>query len=187
MNRIEDDRLLFYIEHARQIREWAALGDEVRDAAHEFLTGVYHRFEYRDDLPADAIARSSGIDTDFPHLTLHLATWQDEAGKPLARVGLSWHKRAVGLDPRSAPYVGVTTNPTTKPGKDRSDRLRAALGSHRASSRDKATNWWPTRRRIPPEITDGSIDLQRYETELIAALYQEWEATKAIVTNALTQ
>ena len=185
MNRIEDDRLLFYIEHARQIREWAALGDEVRDAAHEFLTGVHHRFEQRDDLPVDAIAGSRGLDSYFPDISLHLAAWQDETGQPLARVALSWDKRTVGLDPRTAPYLGVTTNPTTKQGKDRSDRLRGALESHRASSGAKATNWWPTHRRIAPHITDGSIDLQRYKAELTAALYQEWESTKAIVTNAL--
>ena len=186
MNRIEDDRLLFYIEHARQIREWAALGDEVRDATHEFLTGVYHRLENRHDLPADAIARSSGIDANYPHATLHLAAWQDETGEPLARVALSWDKRTVGLDPGSAPYIGVTTIPNTKQGKERSDRLRAALEAHRASCGGTATNWWPTKRRIAPHITDGSVDLQRYETELIAALVEEWEATKAVVTNALT-
>ena len=185
MNRIEDDRLLFYIEHARQIREWAALGDEVRDAAHEFLTGVYHRFEDRDDLPADAVTGSKGIDGNFPEISLHLDAWQDETGKPLTRVALSWTKRTVGLDPRSAPYLGVTTDPTTSEGKGRSDRLRAALETHRASVAAKAVNWWPAQRRIPPDITDGSIDLQRYETELIAALVQEWRATKAIVTNVL--
>lgn len=185
MTRIDDDRLLFYIEHAQQIRQWAALGDEVRDAANEFLTRMLQRFENRDDLPPEPVARGGGVGGNYPHVVLYLDSWRDEEGTPLVRVAISWSKRTVGLDPRTAPYVGVTTNPTTKLGKLRSTQLRSALESHRHARGATATDWWPSRRRVAPQIVDGHIDLSRYEDDLITELRREWEATKTTISGLL--
>lgn len=185
MTCIDDDRLLFYIEHAQQIRQWAALGDEVRDAANAFLIRVLQRFESRDDLPPEAVAWSGGVEGNFPHVVLYLDNWRDDEDKPLVRVAISWSKKNVGLDARTAPYVGVTTNPTTKQGKMRSAQLRQALEAHRRAQGATATDWWPSRRRLPPRIVDGHIDLTRYEDELITELYREFEASKSTISGLL--
>lgn len=186
MNRLDDDRLLFFIEHADRIRTWAALGREVAELTDRLLDEVHVGFESRSDLPDVAVARASSENKRFPHLALHREAWQDDAGEPLVRVAVSWDRRNLGLDPAVAPYVGVTTNPMTAAGSELSRRLRVALTEHRAAMDARATDWWPTKRAVPARIVDGSIDLDRYEATLIEELRREWSATERLVGSVLS-
>ena len=40
MNRVEDERIRFYLEHEARIREWAGLEAEVREFANRFYRSI---------------------------------------------------------------------------------------------------------------------------------------------------
>ena len=157
MNRIEDERVRFFLEHEERIREWAALEDEVSKFVHRFYRSL------EGDL--DAALRSGRIAEDgvrlfrvggrWPGLGLRRQGWPK--GKADPDVRLEWFRKSALFPPRGSLYCGVRTNveryrsPFTKearpayPGSARGGRpigtwiLRKAGTGRVTTSRNTAT------------------------------------------------
>lgn len=177
MTQLDDPRLVFFVEHATQIREWAALEAEVNLATNEFLDGFLATWPSFEPPTGSVAGTKTG---QYAHAYLANAAWFS-ADQPLVQVALSWDRRQVGLDQETCPYVGVTTNPTTPDGKARSDALRLALDDHRRRTGAESTRWWPSSRRVPVTTVEPEIDLDQYALRLVDALLEEWASTSAAV------
>jgi hypothetical protein len=185
MNLIDDERLLFFLEHATQIREWAALEDEVRALTNAYLDQMLTTWTEQGGLPADAIP--SLASARWKRLALHHPAWADDAGNARVHVAIEWHPQEVGLDQQTSPYVGVRTDLDLADGSVLSKQLRAALQAHREMNAATSSRWWPCYRRIVPKHTDGPLDLHQYGQMLVGALAAEWQAARDLVTAVLTQ
>lgn len=176
MERIEDERLLFFIEHAAQIRQWAALESEVRDLVDRFLTDMVKRWLKRDPVIQGALHASAGGE-QWPRYDLYRPVWLHD-GKPMVSVSLEWHSRRVGLDPDVMPTVGARVRSNTKGGPERRQDLQAALAAHRKTTGGDSNKYWAAFRRVTPAPDDpGNLDA--FETRLCDALEEEWHATIA--------
>ena len=110
MNRIEDERVKFFLEHEARIREWAALEDEVSKFVHRFYRSL------KGDL--DAALRSGRIAEDgvgsfrvggkWPGLGLRRQGWP--TGKDDPDVRLEWFRKSALFPPRGSLICGVRTN-----------------------------------------------------------------------------
>jgi hypothetical protein len=127
---LEDPRLRFFLEHREQIREWAAIADEVADAVADVLRG----------LSPDIVARVSG-DEDLrvgerlagepqQNTVLYRPTWvAAPLHEPFVGVALGWDGKKVdptgGWPGTQLPYVGISTSHFADEGKRADAALRA--------------------------------------------------------------
>ena len=174
MERIEDERLLFFIEHAAQIRQWAALDGEVRDLADRFLTDMVQRWLEDEPLIDGALHKRSG-GGQWPRYDLYRPSWvRDQI--PLVTVSLEWHSRRVGLDPDSTPVIGSRVGSRADETGERREQLQRALAAHREATGGDSSKHWTAARRVPADLEDPG-NLHRFETRLVEELTAEWQAT----------
>lgn len=181
MSHVDDARLLFFIEHAQQIREWARLEPEVTALADRFLTETARRWSSSEEHPSDAIPEVAS-EGRWKKFGLRESDWETEDGDPLVGVFVGWDSRDVGLDAGAAAYVGVRAWSNEGRG-GLVDELRGALADHRHGTQSDSSRHWPTFRRVPPEST--SDDLAAYADQLRSALLSEWEATSGTIRRVL--
>ena len=182
MERIEDERLLFFIEHADQIRQWAALEDELQALTDRFLRDMATRWgEQQPDLDNAVLAVS--LDGSWPGVQLHRPEWAHQE-RPLAAVCLEWHTKRVGLDPDTAPHIGVRVTLEADGATDLRQRLREALTEHRREVGGDSNRHWPVLRRVAPDSDDPG-DLASFEAKLWNALEQEWLNTATQIDQVL--
>lgn len=175
MERIDDERLLFFIEHADQIRQWAALEEEVRTLTDGFLNGMARRWVEQEPDVDNAVLALLEPDGSWPGVELYRPEWAHR-GRPLAAVCLQWHTRRVGLDPETAPYLGVRIAPDAEGASDRRQRLRDSLADHRTATGGDSNRHWPVVYRVAPDPHDPG-DLVAFEAKLWSAFQQEWLST----------
>ncbi len=182
MERIEDERLLFFIEHAAQIRQWAALEGEVHDLTDRFLRGMVTRWEQQG--PAiDGARHDVSLNDTWPRYDLYKPTWvQDD--KPVVAVTLEWNGKRVGLDADAAPAVGVRIDAGADAAADLRQPLLNALATHRRATGGESGKFWLALRRVPP-APDRPGDLAAFEVRLLAELREEWHATATHIDQAL--
>jgi hypothetical protein len=177
-----DAREVFYVRHSEHIMRWAALEKDVQAAALRFLTGLATEVGERGAIP--------GLDDVDVELDVRLGEWTD-FGLSRARWGpfgvsvqLEWHEKRVGLDDRSAPYVGVRLHGASFEDVDTRKRFGADLESYRTSTSSRSTSRWPVWRRIPIDpglVSNEDVDLAGYRVQLLGALLEEWRGVAGIV------
>lgn len=174
MERIEDERLLFFIEHAAQIRQWAALEGEVRDLVDRHLDGMLQRW-LGDDPLIDGVLHTQAGGGQWPRYDLYRPSWVRD-GALLATVSLEWNRRGVGLDPDTTPHVGSRVHGQSDETGQRRQQLQNALAAHREATGGDSSKHWTAVRRVAPDLEDPG-DLHRFEARLAEELTAEWYAT----------
>ena len=182
MERIEDERLLFFIEHAAQIRQWAALEGEVRDLVDRYLDGMVQRW-LGDDPLIDGVLHTRGGGSHWPRYDLYQPSWVLD-GVPLATVSLEWHSRSVGLDPDTTPVVGSRVHGDDDETGERRQRLQNALAAHREVTGGDSNKHWTAFRRATADAEDPG-NLHRFEARLAEELTAEWHATATHIDRLL--
>lgn len=182
MERIDDERLLFFIEHAAQIREWAALEGEVHDLTDRYLRGMVVR--WKEQAPAiDGALHAASLNDAWPRYDLYKSTWVQGAS-PIVAVTLEWNGKRVSLDADAAASIGVRIDANADAAADLRQPLLDALATHRKATGGRSGKFWLALRRVPPD-PDRPGDLAAYEGRLLAALLEEWHATAIQVDQVL--
>lgn len=174
MEHIEDERLLFFIEHASQIRQWAALEGEVHAATDRYLRGMALRWEQQASA-IDGALHTASLNDNWPRYDFYKPAWVRDS-EPIVAVALEWNGKRVGLDPDVAPSVGVRLDVSAAGVADLRQPLLEALAAHRKATGGRSSKYWLALRRVPPD-PDRPGDLDAYEGRLLAALREEWHAT----------
>lgn len=181
-DRVDDERILFYLRHQELIDTWAALRGDVRKAADTFYRSL-----------SDSLAEAaSGLGAEV-HLWsppgagsivgLALPSWQS-GGAPLVAAGFEWGGQATFAD--GVRLVGLRVHYETAEGR----QLRPYLGDAVRELRELPG--FPRRSNVWPAYRDASLpgpnyweDLGQYRTALISEIVSAWEAFSQLADEAV--
>lgn len=96
MNRIVDERVRFYLQHARQIDEWAALESDACKFVDQFYLSVQDpiaRLVEHGSLDDDIETFIRDLENPYPQIGLRRKSWPRGGSEPCSpRVVLEWRK-----------------------------------------------------------------------------------------------
>ncbi|HEY3334674.1 MAG TPA: hypothetical protein VGK16_05490 [Candidatus Limnocylindrales bacterium] len=191
---LDDPRLLFFLEHEVQLRDWAALSSEVFDAVEQTLQRL--------GLEIAADPRVAGQDVrvgeqvkgeTFRAPVLYRDAWCRTApGIPDVGIALGWDGK---VDPAglwkgaSLPYVGVRTAHQTDAGTAIEAAFRARYKADPAVlTRDGATYrkgaYWPVYRHIKSPDAWWT-DIPAWRLMIAGALVDAWGHWAVLVDDAV--
>jgi hypothetical protein len=178
MNRIEDEKVKFFLEHEARIREWSALEVE----AQKFVDRFYRSL--KGDL--DAALRSGriaeeGVRTfltgqNWPGLGLRRQGWPKGKNDPDVR--LEWSARSARFPPDGWLICGVRTNV---------DSYRSPFAKEVCPGYPRSSKWWPAYRKLdPPEGRFWEDDnLKEYRDYILEAILTAWKDLAPLVDEAV--
>ena len=182
MNRIEDERIKFYLEHQARIMEWAGLEAEVRKFADRFYCSI------KDDL--DAALRSGRVADDdvesffleypdYRGLGLRRRDWPDGSEDPDVR--LEWNRKSVSFSGGNFLICGVRT---------KSERYWQPFTKETCPNYPRQSPpWWPAFVNVDPpsgRFWEGN-NLQEYCDHLIEIIVEAWKDLSPLVDEAVAR
>ena len=180
MNRIEDERIKFYLEHEAQIQEWAALKVEVSTFADRFYRSIER------DLAAalgsgridDGDVESSLDDNgNWPGLVLRRRDWPNGRGVPHVR--LEWQRKSASFSSdQGTPVVGVKTN---------LEHYKRPFTKEARPKYPRSSGWWAAYVYVDPP-TDGywkDDNLKAYRDFLVETMFTAWKDLAPLVDEAV--
>jgi hypothetical protein len=189
---LDDPRLRFFLEHREQIREWAAMADEVAEAVADILRGLAPDVVARVGDRHDVLV-SERIAGENPYGTvLHRQAWT--AGTPplpFVGVSLAWDGKRVdpvgGWPGAQLPYVGVSTSHFTSEGKQIEQTLRGWVKQRFQEPYGylKGSYWVAYRPIRAP--ADWWQDVPAWRERVIDQLMLAWDECSPVVDEALTE
>lgn len=177
MNRIEDERIKFYLEHEARIREWAALKAEVNAFTDRFYRSL------KGDLDAalgsgkiaDEGIESFFHDGEWPGLGLRRHDWPRGDRDPDVR--LEWHRKSAHFSPEGI-WLGVRTNV---------DRYRQPFTKEACPKFPRRSPWWPAYVYLDPpagRFCEGD-NLKEYRDFLVERVFTAWQDLAPLVDEAV--
>ncbi len=174
IDRIDDQRIAFYLRHQEMIETWTAVRREVAEFAHRFYLSV------SDNLSELAAASGPDVavwvrDGSSSNVGLYKDAWRHN-GIPLIAFALEWNARSTFVDgPRIA---GLRVGTDTEQGRslrpfvgDQVRAIRAERGFGRRS------NMWPAYRDMPrPAESSYWEELTPFRTILVSEVTAGWAA-----------
>lgn len=184
MNKIEDERLKFYLRNVRLIREWADLGSEVCDVVDRFLVSLVGDIESLAEEIDPEISVYTELESGWPKIFLQLAHWNTpDAREIIAGIGLEWGRKADLVT--ELPYIGIWIDPKHEKADSIRDAVHEKLGNVAADSGFKKgrSRFWPAFKNVEPE---GEFweDLDPFRQLLVEEFRQAWNLFAAIVDEA---
>lgn len=179
MNRIEDERIKFYLEHEVRIREWAALEVEVRKFVHRFYCSLEGdiaaalRTGRNADQEVELVFNDMG---DWPGFALRRQDWPKGDEDPDVR--LEWERRKALFSREGHLYCGVRTP---------SERYRRPFTKERRPAYPRQSSWWPAYAHVDPprdRFWEGD-ELTRYREGLVEILFDAWRDLAPLVDEAV--
>ena len=178
MNRIEDERIKFYLQHEERIREWANLESEVIEFADRFYRSL------KGDI--DAAIRSveiadDGVDS-FLHgapyggLSLRRQGWPERSEDPDVR--LEWYTKRPCFSPNGHLICGVRT---------KVEEYRLPFTKEARPAYPHQNSWWPAYNNVEPPA-DGfweGDNLKEYRKYLVETILKAWEDLAALVDESV--
>ena len=179
MNRIEDDRVAFYLKHQERIEEWAALAEDSSEIAHDFLCSL------ADDLNQLVVHLGATVRLDndsahasWPSYLLALPEWYaSSTGDLRAAIALGWHKDSslCFTIPNRCAVTGVWANKDLDGGGELSKELKATfMEAGILRERGLSTSvWWPA---YQSQIAKGEFwkDLLPYRKQILDSIRCVW-------------
>lgn len=186
MNRIEDERIKFYLKHEARIREWAGLEAEVR----QFVDRFYRSLE--GDL--DVALRSGRCADNGVEVFLSTEPWPDWPGLGLRRqdwpkgdvdpgnvdpdVRLEWKRSSARFSTGGHLVCGVRT--TVK-------QYREPFTKESRPAFPLSNSWLPAYKKVDPpddRFWEGD-NLKRYRTYLVETIFEAWRDLAPLVDEAV--
>ena len=183
MNRIEDERIRFYLEHQARIREWAGLEAEVRKFADRFYCSL------KDDLAA-ALGSGQVADNnvqvflhdkgpvyrDYRGLGLRRHNWPGGDEDPDVR--LEWHRKWVCFSDEDHLVCGVRTNV---------EHCRQPFTKERRPNHPEQNAWWPALAKVGPPVGRfwESDNLKEHRDSLVETIVKAWKDLAPLVDEAV--
>ena len=180
MNRIEDERIKFYLEHEAQIREWAALEAEVCKFVHRFYRSL------KDDLDAALASRETadeGVESflhesDWPGIGLRRQGWPKGEYGPDVR--LEWSRKSALFPPHGYLACGVVMN---------AKRYRLPFTKEARPGYPRRSQGWPAYKDVEPpadKFWEGD-NLKEYRDHLVETIIKAWKDLAPLVDEAVSQ
>lgn len=178
MNRIEDERIKFYLEHEAQIREWAALEAEVCKFIHRFYRSL------KDDLDAalwvgkipDDDVESFLHEGDWPGVGLRRQGWPEGEEDPVVR--LEWSRKKAFFPPHGWLICGVRTSVK---------RYRRPFTKEARPRYPSRSPSWPAYKDVEPptgRFWEGD-NLREYRGHLVATIIKAWRDLAPLADKAV--
>ena len=192
MNRIEDERIRFWLEHEARIREWAGLEADVRQFADRFYRSL------QDDL-AEALGSGQIADDDvkpffleYPDgwrgLGLRRHDWPSGDDDPDVR--LEWHRKRVCFSDGDHLICGVRTKPPSLAEGDavaRLERYRRPFTKKTCPHHPDQSDWWPAFTHVGPPVGrfwEGD-NLKEHGDRLVETIVKAWKNLVPLVDEAV--
>ena len=179
MNRIEDERIKFYLEHQARIREWAGLEAEVRKFADRFYCSLMDDLDVAlggGQIADDNVESFFKEYPDYRGLGLRRHDWPKSDEDPDVR--LEWHRKSVGFSDADHLICGVRTS---------LEHYRYPFAKERRSNHPKQTDWWPAFTNVDPPVGrfwEGE-KLQEYRDHLVETIIRAWKDLAPLVDEAV--
>jgi hypothetical protein len=189
MNRIDDQRVAFYLRNQALIEEWSGLASSASSVAHAFLCSC------ADDLSrlaadlAPGVRVESLLDSAWPKLLIVSPMWLLK-NDPLPRlgIGIEWHKtNKLGFTiPERCAFSGVWVNNHLADGLELSNKLKGAFAqSGLMKPRALAsTPWWPAY-RWEKASSEYWNDLSAYRAQIVESVRLSWKDLEPVVRDVL--
>ena len=185
MNKIEDERLKFYLRNVRLIREWADLGGEVCDVVDRFLVSLVEDIEsLAGEIDSEIIVYTE-LESGWPKIFLQFPRWNaPDTGEMIAAIGLEW-TRKVDLVTQ-LPYIGTWIDMNHAKADSIRDAVHKKLGSLEPDLLFKKgrSRTWPAFKYVAPE-GDFWEDMNPYRQLLVEEVRQAWSLFATIVDEAM--
>jgi hypothetical protein len=187
MNRIDDPRVRFYLEHQRLIEEWAAVRKDLIATAHSFYLSIGQMLEDRaPDIGPDVLVSIS--DAAWPRVGYHRFGWPLSADdQPAVGIYFEWKR---GTSTFTDGWRGVGVRVDT--GDPKGNGLRESIASQIRESRAKAgfpksSSVWVAYTDIkPPTRTDYWDDLGPYAKSIVEIIESAWNHFSSAVDIAVS-
>ena len=181
MNRIEDERIKFYLEHETRIREWAGLEPEVSKFADRFYRSLEGDLAaaVRSDRIADSEVEVFLNDVDYPEwpgLVLRRQDWPEGDEDPDVR--LQWTRKDARFSAGGGLICGVRANVK---------RYRMPFTKEARPGYPRSGRWWPAYRDVDPPIGrfwEGD-NLKEYREHLVETVLGAWNDLASLVDEAV--
>ena len=181
MNRIEDERIKFYLEHEARIREWAGLEAEVCVFAHRFYCSLKGSLDeclgsgkIADNDVESFLAESTW--PDWPGVGLRRQNWPNSDEDPDVR--LEWYRRSARFSAGGGLVCGVRTNVK---------RYREPFTEEARPAFPRSKPWWPAYRNVDPPVGrfwEGD-NLKAYRAHLVETIIKAWDDLAPLVDEAV--
>jgi len=195
MNRIDDERIKFYLKHQERIEEWAALSKDVSGVAHRFLCSCQDDIEALAGELGPDVHIHAHLESDYPKLLLYRPAWHPQNSRheasipPRIGVGIEWrHKDVTFVGHESSAYVGVWVDCGNEAGRHFRDKAVRVFREERLLTeprRNWATSWWPSYgwARAQGEYWD---DLSLYRQQLVDCVRSYWQKFAPTIDRLVT-
>ena len=179
MNRIEDERIKFDLQHEARIREWAGLEAEVREFVDRFYRSI------KGDLDAalgtgkiadDGVESFLDEHRDWPGLGLRRHDWPKGTEDPDVR--LEWNYKTARFSPDTNLICGVRTD---------DERYWQSFTKERCRNYPLSKNWWPAYTIVDPpgdKFWEGD-NLKKYRDYLVDTVLKAWKDLAPLVDKAV--
>lgn len=186
MNRIDDERLLFYLRNRELIDEWAAIRDDLMRAANAFYLSIGTELAERAvDLGGDVLVNME--DGTWAQVGLHRDSWaRGDSDAPVIAINLEWNSKSAGFT-HTHRICGLRASVAAEGGAPIHAAVTERIASERARlgfprySRD-----WPAYRDIAdPSGDEWWTDLKPFRTEIVDAIVDAWDKLSGYVDDVL--
>lgn len=188
MNRIDDDRVAFYLKHQQRIDEWAALATDALALTHRFLCSCEGDVTAMAEQLGHDVRPFISLEEKFPKLFLHRSSWlpaADSSEPPRVAIGIEWIPATVSFAVREkTAYAGVWVRQEISGGPELHARLSEAFreaGLTGQSRLEWSKTWWPAY-RWEPARGDFWDDLRPYRTQLVESVRFFWETFEPTIS-----
>ncbi|WP_419949296.1 hypothetical protein [Candidatus Palauibacter sp.] len=178
MNRIEDERIKFYLEHETRIREWAKLEPEVCkfvDRFYRSLEGDLAAAVRSDKIADDGVeVFLADVNPDWPGLVLRRQDWPQGDEEPDVRLG--WSRKSVRFSANG--WLGVRTSVK---------RYRTPFTKEARPAYPLSSPSWPAYRDADPpkgRFWEGD-NLKEYREHLVETILAAWNDLAPLVDEAV--
>ena len=180
MNRIEDERIKFYLQHEARIREWAGLETEVREFVDRFYCSI------KDDLDTalsggkiNADGVESFLDEEHPNwpgLGLRRRGWPKGDKDPDVR--LEWYRKSARFSRDENLICGVRTTV---------DCYKRPFTKEACPYFPRRSAWWAAYANVDPPVGDfwENDNLNEYRDDLLKTILKAWRELAPLVDKAV--
>jgi hypothetical protein len=179
-----DAKAWFYLDHWRDIEEWAALRQEARLLLNRHLLDLSSCFEQL-TAELDAEEASDLEDDNWRWLGLRRRSWR-RTGIQNASIGLQWYPEKLFApgDANEWPFIAVYVE-----AEDEGHEVRRAITNELAGARSRLagrqTTNYPLWRYVRPTDRAPSVDPYELAQGALASFRELWEAAEPILNAAL--
>jgi len=189
MDRIEDPRICFFLEHQERIKEWADLRPGASQAAHEFLVSLTDDFDTL-DLAAQQGMRTYRRTGRWPAAFFCFEHWITEPPAPRVGIGLMWDRNNALFKLENTPYIGVRVEVDQKGGPELAKLLHREIGeviSDTEFEKGGANSHWPAIKYEKAQGAQYWKDLSKYRTQLRNRVAEAWKLFSPVVDKAVKE